>query len=308
MRALSTFIVPSIHTARDRTFQSYLPTLSSSSRRQLSPHHHPMAAHTAARSQFRYYPARAPVVDAIVPWSVASHDYNPTQFTAPHVLENDITRKSGGWADPPNVQDVPAEDWASRVSYEGPLAFDTSGRPMNPRGRTGMAERGYLGKWGPNHAADPIVTRHHPSTGQLQVAAIVRAHRKDVLPGGMVDAGDCFTTVRRDFVEEANILTRRSARWPCSCSTSFANGRLVIKDMSTMHATLTTLDGDLLLTAKVPSLISTSQGDDAAHAFWLDITTADATYAGMSETTRCGWTTQRRCDRARCSRTCASVN
>ena len=33
------------------------------------------------------------------------------------------------------------------------------GRPLNPRGRTGLAGRGVLGKWGPNHAADPIVTR-----------------------------------------------------------------------------------------------------------------------------------------------------
>ena len=51
------------------------------------------------------------------------------------------------------------------------------GRPLNIRGRTGLAGRGVLGKyvqgtahtrfisdiishrWGPNHAADPIVTR-----------------------------------------------------------------------------------------------------------------------------------------------------
>ena len=29
----------------------------------------------------------------------------------------------------------------------------------NPAGRTGLTGRGLLGKWGPNHAADPIVTR-----------------------------------------------------------------------------------------------------------------------------------------------------
>ena len=29
----------------------------------------------------------------------------------------------------------------------------------NPMGRTGMRGLGLLGKWGPNHAADPIVTR-----------------------------------------------------------------------------------------------------------------------------------------------------
>ena len=29
----------------------------------------------------------------------------------------------------------------------------------NPVGRTGMIGRGLLGRWGPNHAVDPIVTR-----------------------------------------------------------------------------------------------------------------------------------------------------
>ena len=29
----------------------------------------------------------------------------------------------------------------------------------NPIGRTGMSGRGLLGRWGPNHAVDPIVTR-----------------------------------------------------------------------------------------------------------------------------------------------------
>jgi len=30
----------------------------------------------------------------------------------------------------------------------------------NPIGRTGMHGRGLLGRWGPNHAADPVVTRY----------------------------------------------------------------------------------------------------------------------------------------------------
>jgi ADP-ribose pyrophosphatase len=32
-------------------------------------------------------------------------------------------------------------------------------RPLNPIGRTGLSGRGILGRWGPNHAADPIITR-----------------------------------------------------------------------------------------------------------------------------------------------------
>ena len=31
--------------------------------------------------------------------------------------------------------------------------------PLNIRGRTGLSGRGILGRYGPNHAADPIVTR-----------------------------------------------------------------------------------------------------------------------------------------------------
>ena len=31
--------------------------------------------------------------------------------------------------------------------------------PLNPRGRTGLSGRGLLGKFGPNHAADTVVTR-----------------------------------------------------------------------------------------------------------------------------------------------------
>ena len=30
----------------------------------------------------------------------------------------------------------------------------------NPVGRTGVCGRGRLARWGPNHAADPIVTRY----------------------------------------------------------------------------------------------------------------------------------------------------
>merc|ERR1719198_1651698 len=88
--------------------------------------------------------------------------------------------------------------------------FDSQSRPLNPHGRTGMAHRGLLGKWGPNHAADPVVTRWHPTEkGRLQMVAI---QRSDVgqwaIPGGMVDAGEAVSaTVRREFREEAGNIT-----------------------------------------------------------------------------------------------------
>ena len=47
----------------------------------------------------------------------------------------------------------------NRASHEGEYLVDSSNRPLNIRGRTGVSGRGVLGKWGPNHAADPVVTR-----------------------------------------------------------------------------------------------------------------------------------------------------
>lgn len=46
----------------------------------------------------------------------------------------------------------------SRASYTGQYKIVNS-YPQNPIGRTGIVGRGVLGRWGPNHAADPVVTR-----------------------------------------------------------------------------------------------------------------------------------------------------
>ena len=46
-----------------------------------------------------------------------------------------------------------------RTSAHGPYAVTQDGFPRNPMGRTGISGRGLLGRFGPNHAADPVVTR-----------------------------------------------------------------------------------------------------------------------------------------------------
>ena len=69
-----------------------------------------------------------------------------------------------------------------------------------------MVERGALGKWGPNHAADPIVTRYDPARPQqIQMVAIKRGDTGEwAIPGGMVDPGESVSvTVKREFKEEA---------------------------------------------------------------------------------------------------------
>lgn len=46
----------------------------------------------------------------------------------------------------------------NRISNSGDYEVKNS-YPLNPFGRTGIIGRGLLGRWGPNHAADSLVTR-----------------------------------------------------------------------------------------------------------------------------------------------------
>ena len=160
--------------------------------------------------------ARATVSDDQVSWASAWPGYSPAEFTAPFVL-------TAVWADP----DIGAlgfdpkwnslDEKVNRMSHEGEYKVE-DGRPLNIRGRTGLVGRGVLGKWGPNHAADPIVTRWKRSgeTGEVEtdpgtgkrILEFVSIQRRDTgewaIPGGMVDPGETVSvTVKREFMEEA---------------------------------------------------------------------------------------------------------
>ena len=108
---------------------------------------------------------------------------------------------------PTYSQTPPFEDKVQMTLGEA-LSFDPDTKaPLNPRGRTGIVGRGLLGKWGPNFAADPIVTRFNPhgTEHKLQFVAIKRRDTGDwAIPGGMVDAGEVVSvTLKREFMEEA---------------------------------------------------------------------------------------------------------
>ena len=83
-------------------------------------------------------------------------------------------------------------------------------------GRTGLAGRGLLGKWGPNHAADPIVTRFNPLSSKLQFVAIKRKDTGEwALPGGLVGAAERGRRLGRCLGLRQRRAWRRSAkrRW-----------------------------------------------------------------------------------------------
>eukprot|EP00116_Pleurobrachia_bachei_P012624 sb/3472886/ len=97
---------------------------------------------------------RFPVPDAKVPWSVSYPEYSPASYTSPAVAAAPV------WADPEkgNFKFNALDDRTDRRSVVGEYKV-VDEMPVNPVGRTGIKGRGLLGKWGPNHAADPVVTR-----------------------------------------------------------------------------------------------------------------------------------------------------
>jgi ADP-ribose diphosphatase len=100
------------------------------------------------------YPHRLRVLIDEAPWAMPCPDYQPPYHVDPSVLENDCMEKTGSWADPEDFTRV-----TPRKSLETAAHRDDEGRPLNPRGRTGIAGRGLLGRWGANQMIAVVVTR-----------------------------------------------------------------------------------------------------------------------------------------------------
>ena len=174
---------------------------------------------------------RFPVSDDLVNWKTPYPGYEPFEFTIPKILG--FGNKSG----PPDYADDekyiflykfndyddvmgkfdPETGLLNRISFNGPYQIDPeTGRPINPCGRTGITGRGRLGRFGPNHAADPIVSRFKRDENDEicvddngnKILEVVLIKRKDngewAIPGGMVETGDTVNeTLAKEFGEEA---------------------------------------------------------------------------------------------------------
>lgn len=174
-------------------------------------------------------------------------------------------------------------------------------------GRTGIVGRGLLGRWGPNHAADPIVTRWKRDGNGIvakdectskPVLQFVAIQRKDsgewAIPGGMVDPGETLSaTLMREFMEEALSLLemddagKRALR--DSVANFFARGEEVYKGIvddprKTDNAWMETVainfhDEDSAVVGK----LALKAGDDARNVRWMDVDSRINLYANHSE-------------------------
>ncbi|CAF3337709.1 unnamed protein product [Rotaria sp. Silwood1] len=152
---------------------------------------------------------RTAVSNEKIPWNVDWPDYEPTEYTSEKVLQNPP------WADDPNAKKIKnynaLDGQIDRRSFTGKYEIDQeTNRPKNPRGRTGLSGRGLLGRWGPNHAGDSIITRWSKDQygSKQKVLEILLITRKDTgslaLPGGMIDPGEqASAAIKREFIEEA---------------------------------------------------------------------------------------------------------
>lgn len=182
--------------------------------------------HIKARSS--HYPCsyqavmRFHVPNAKVKWQEEWSDYEPVNHTDKIVLEK------AAWSD--NIDLLEFDDLSrpaeynfngldekhsvDRRSHHGEYPVK-SNLPLNIRGRTGLCGRGLLGRWGPNHASDPIVTRWCRSDrGEIilehekRVLEFVAIYRHDskqwAIPGGMLKFGlPIHHSLKIEFVEEA---------------------------------------------------------------------------------------------------------
>lgn len=149
------------------------------------------------------YPERFPVPDNLAPWRAPYPEYAPPRYESPRMLERS--------PDPADIHELTR----TMQTYEkGGIRIDgASDEPLNPRGRTGMSGRGQLWLWGPNHAADFLLTRFNTDTQQLEALLILRNNGQWAVPGGMVDAGESpAMTAMRELKEETNIPFSTSSK------------------------------------------------------------------------------------------------
>lgn len=189
----------------------------------------------------------------------------------------------------------------------GEYVINEDGYPLNPVGRTGIVGRGVLGRWGPNHAADPIVTRWKRDSNDmleinkttnkpvLQFVAIQRRDCKEwAIPGGMVDPGELISvTLKREFMEEAmNLLENDFAKrkeMEANMNLFFTKGTEIYKGYvddprNTDNAWIETValnfhDEDNNTFGQLPLMA----GDDACNVRWMDVDAKLNLYASHSE-------------------------
>ena len=102
---------------------------------------------------------------AVPKWDRVAPDYSPVEFTDGTVADSDADILQS--AAVLMFNEVDTFNNVDRRSYLGTYKI-VNGAPRNPEERTGIIGRGCLQRWGPNHMADPVITRwQRDETGEI---------------------------------------------------------------------------------------------------------------------------------------------
>jgi len=138
------------------------------------------------------YPPRARVLIDEAPWNVECPSYEPPYYVDAAVLES-------GSSDPEEFSRV-----TERHALQDSAHRDNEGRPLNPRGRTGIAGRGLLDLWGANQMVAAVVTRINRETSALEVLlGRIRDSAATSLPRGFVSQNETAAAALLDALDSS---------------------------------------------------------------------------------------------------------
>ncbi|XP_031748827.1 ADP-ribose pyrophosphatase, mitochondrial isoform X4 [Xenopus tropicalis] len=197
---------------------------------------------------------RRPVPPEKISWAADWPEYDPVDYTAPYVLTNPP------WADPLlgsegfSPQFNALDGAVQRESLQGTYSV-VGGVPRNPVGRTGVKGRGLLGRWGPNHAADPLITRWKQDSDGRRVTD--KGTGKPILQFVAIQRKDCgqwaIPGIYRGYVDD-----------PRNTDNSWMETQAVNYHDETGH---------------LLSQIRLEAGDDAGKVQWVDVSGDCSLYA-----------------------------
>jgi ADP-ribose pyrophosphatase len=214
---------------------------------------------------------RQPVPEGKADWDVPMPEYDPPVLDLPRGATS--FRKEG---------DAPDDSDPSTIAEFKSLEVQVvrraeNGAPLNPLGRTGLRGRGILDKWGATEAADPVVTRINPQSGNMEVLAIQRSDTDEwAFPGGKVDSSETAAIAAgRELVEEAGI---RGVSLEFSQAETVYAG-YIDDSRNTDNAWMESTALHVHVNANQAALIATEAGSDAAAVRWIAVSEALAPQA-----------------------------
>lgn len=240
---------------------------------------------------------RFPVPDQFIKWCETFAGYEPVYYESASINGKpyaDLSIDNPTFKPKWNCVDGNVD----RLSFHGDYQIENK-LPLNPFGRTGIIGRGNLYRYGPNHAADPILTKWKRDTdGSIlidsktgkQILQMVTIQRRDnlmwAIPGGFVDPGEHVTkTLKREFFEEAvnnADCEKLEAFFENSGNVIFSG--YVDDPRNTDNAWIETVASNFHDdTGHILADIKLEAGDDAGNVKWIDIDKNIKLYASHRE-------------------------